>query len=55
MTVKNVVVGGMTGGVGHVGVVTQGFGGTYTEPVRIITDIVTLRFAVKEKILELVE
>ena len=53
MAVRNIVIGGMSGGSGHVGMVAQGFGGTYIAPVRIITDIVKLRFADKEKILEL--
>jgi len=32
MTVRNIAIGGMTGGSGHVGMVTQGYGGTFTAP-----------------------
>lgn len=32
MVTRNIVIGGMTGGAGHVGMVTQGYGGTYVEP-----------------------
>jgi len=32
MVGRNIVVGGMTGGAGHTGLVTQGYGGTYTAP-----------------------
>lgn len=47
MTGLNIAIGGMSGGAGHVGMVTQGFGGTYIEPVRIIRRVIKLKFARK--------
>lgn len=38
MTTRNIVIQGMTGGAGHVGMVTQGFGGTFIPSVaRVLT------------------
>lgn len=55
MTTRNIVISGMTGGAGHVGIVTQGFGGVYAEPELIIAGFVTLRFAAKEVVLDLAD
>ena len=48
MTVRNIAVSGMSGGAGHVGMVTQGFGGIYIAPVRIIRRVIKLKMARKE-------
>lgn len=32
MVVRNIAVNGMSGGVGHIGMMTQGYGGIYIHP-----------------------
>jgi len=48
MVTRNIVIGGMTGGASHVGMVTQGYGGVvgyvvsisvYLTPVNVITGL----------------
>lgn len=55
MVGRNIVVGGMSGGAGHVGMVTQGYGGTYVEPAIIVMGEVILRMPTRDAILDMAD